>query len=647
MKFSTIRKTIFTLLLLALLGGNATANEALFKEAKGLQHEGKYDEAIGVYKQLLAQPVKVEELTDEQLFYYTEALVQLMNTYQSKGEVEACIVALHEVYNTSALLQEECLRDYYSVLGYALSRTESMSEAEDMMLRVFTLPLYRSTPERYFRDYAYAAAVFYGNPNYQREVISWCKEALTQAELNKNSSGAQWVEAMLGLLYKRSGYLNEALELLNNSKSEAEQKGDYLGVLNSLHALTDLFLFWDIPEYANQYATEAVRIERSLTTKNPMVSAQTYINKGRTLQQLGEIDSVPHYAEEARQICQTLPYNSGMVDVDLLLGSYLIQKSGDSLRLGIEDLEQVAQQGTTTNRAQAYHLLAQTYLKTLDRESAEVMLDSLHTLLTLSDTPINIGIDYEPIINHYIATNNHRGVEQYARLMLQEQEAFDERSLKYNLVESIVKMQSEQKSQELNMVQLQLINQRLWVSISLAIAIISVAIIVIILLLYRKRSKKEIKRVNERFAELSEELNKSNTEKEKITQEIKEFLMDNDNRQELETITPFILKESGETKFRQCFELLYPLFLPRLREKVPSITRREELLSMLILLKQNNKEIAELLAIAPRSVLMLRHRFRQKIGMNTEYSLEYFIEELLDVAHSVETTPEESSNSNE
>jgi FixJ family two-component response regulator len=68
---------------------------------------------------------------------------------------------------------------------------------------------------------------------------------------------------------------------------------------------------------------------------------------------------------------------------------------------------------------------------------------------------------------------------------------------------------------------------------------------------------------------------------------------------------------------------------------------------MLILLKQNNKEIAELLAIAPRSVLMLRHRFRQKIGMNTEYSLEYFIEELLDVAHSSETTPEESSNSNE
>ena len=52
-----------------------------------------------------------------------------------------------------------------------------------------------------------------------------------------------------------------------------------------------------------------------------------------------------------------------------------------------------------------------------------------------------------------------------------------------------------------------------------------------------------------------------------------------------------------------------------------------ELLSMLIVLKQDNKEIADLFAVAPRSVLMLRHRFRQKIGMTTEKSLEEFIEE--------------------
>ena len=62
---------------------------------------------------------------------------------------------------------------------------------------------------------------------------------------------------------------------------------------------------------------------------------------------------------------------------------------------------------------------------------------------------------------------------------------------------------------------------------------------------------------------------------------------------------------------------------------MPNVTQREELLSMLIVLKQDNRRIAELLAIAPRSVLMLRHRFRQKIGMDTELSLESVIEGLL------------------
>ena len=138
-----------------------------------------------------------------------------------------------------------------------------------------------------------------------------------------------------------------------------------------------------------------------------------------------------------------------------------------------------------------------------------------------------------------------------------------------------------------------------------------------------------MRHADENIASMVQKLNQLNQEKESITQKVNEFLNNKDKRRELETLTPFILKEDGELKFRECFELLYPLFLHRLREKVPSITRREELLSMLIVLKQDNKQIAELLAIAPRSVLMLRHRFRQKIGMNTEFSLEHFIEDLL------------------
>ena len=610
------------------------ANNNLYKQARTLLQNGNYEEAIVAFKSYLLLPIHENDFSNEQMLMYTDALMQLMNTYQSKGEPEVCITTLQEIYKSSPILQKLYLRDYYSVMGYALSRTENMKEAEETMLKAFTIPLHQATPERYFRDYAYAAAVFYSNPDYQSEVIDWCQEALLQAELCKNTSGKQWVMAMLGSLYKRNGHINKAFELIQQSKEEAQGKNDDLGVLNSLHKLVDLFLYWDVPEYANLYASEAILVEKNMEMENPMVSAQTYINKGWALHQLGETDSIPFYTEKARKLCQLLPYNSGMVDVNLLYGTYLTERGKDSFQEGIQELQQVTRNGTVVNRAKAYHQLAQTYLKHEYLEMAECMLDSMYTLLNPNNSPIYIHVDYQPILNHFLKSKNQQKADQYIRMMLQEQEAFKEKRLNFNLIETIVDLQTDQQRQELKIAQLGQTNQRLWFLIVIVLSVITIAIIVSLLIFQKKQHKIQMKQADDKFASLVQKLNQSNTEKERIAQEICELLNDKDKRQELETITPSMLQKSGESKFRQCFELLYPLFLPRLREKVPSITRREELLSMLIVLKQDNKEIAELLAIAPRSVLMLRHRFRQKIGMTADNSLENFIEDLLEVQNS-------------
>lgn len=622
-------KKIALLLVFSLTSYIGFADDNLYREARVFQRGGQYDEAIDAFKTYLMQPANEDSLTKQQIIIYTEALVQLMNTFQSKGEPEACICTLKEVFEASPILQKQCLRDYYSVLGYALSRTEKMKEAEDTMLKVFTIPLHHPTPERYFRDYAYAAAVFYSNPQYQKEVIEWCEEALHQVELCKNTSGKQWVSAMLGSLYKRNGNINKALELFQQSKVEAEERADDLGLINSLHSLIDLFLYWDVPEYANLYASEAIEVERNMTTQNPMISAQTYINKGRALLQLGERDSVIFYTEKARDLCQQLPYNSGMVDVDLLHGIYLTDMGDDSTHLGIQILQEVTMLGTDVNRAKAYHQLAKTYLRDSEESMAELMLDSMYMLLSQNDTPIYIHLDYESILNHYLKTNNKQKIEQYTRMMLQEDQAQRERRLHYNLVEAIVDSQTEQQRRELQFSQLKQANQHLVFVICIVLFVFTTSLIIALLFYQRRVHKKDIQQADDKLATLSQELMQTNVEKEEISQKVDEIMDDINSRQALETLTPSLLQKKGEPKFRQRFELLYPLFLPRLRERIPTITRREELLSMLIVLKQDNKEIAELLAIAPRSVLMLRHRFRQKIGIDTEHSLESFIEDTL------------------
>ena len=321
MRFPIYRKIMLFISIIMLAAPVCSANNELYKKARTLHRNGQLDEAIDAYTSYLTKPA--EENID--LAMYTDALVQLMNTFQSKGDPEGCISALQEVFESSPTLQNEYLRDFYSVMGYALSRTEKMKQAEETTLKALTLPLHNATPERYFRDYAYAAAVFYSNPDYQNEVIDWCQEALVQAKSCMNTSGQQWVMSMLGSLYKRTGNLNGALELFQRSIEESRSREDNLGVLNSLSSLIDLFLYWNLPEYADMYASEAVSLDKLISNKNPMVSAQVYINKGRALHQLGLTDSIPIYIEHARELCETLPYNSGMVDINLLNGIYLTE----------------------------------------------------------------------------------------------------------------------------------------------------------------------------------------------------------------------------------------------------------------------------------------------------------------------------------
>ena len=123
------------LLTFILICSTGFANENIFRQARTLQHDGKYNEAIDTYKSYLLQPTNADDLDKQQLLTYTEALMQLMNTYQSKGEPEACVLTLQELFDASPILQKECLRDYYSVMGYALSRTEKMREAEETILK--------------------------------------------------------------------------------------------------------------------------------------------------------------------------------------------------------------------------------------------------------------------------------------------------------------------------------------------------------------------------------------------------------------------------------------------------------------------------------------------------------------------------------
>ncbi|MGL5703784.1 MAG: helix-turn-helix transcriptional regulator [Tannerellaceae bacterium] len=596
-----------------------------------MQKSQSYPEAIDAFKACLTFNSNDEDIQKQLEPIVVNAMIQMLNSYQSEGSPDDCIDYFYYLTeNPPSLIQQYCMRDVFSLLGYALSRTERMSEAEELTLKALDMPIFNPTPQRLFRHYAYAAAVFFSNPDKQEDVIKWCNLAIEQANLSETPTSVQWITSMLGNLYKRTGKINEATDLLLQSVQEARKQKDLLGEANAYNALAELYLYWDLPQYANAYTTLAVQ---NVTHKhdNPMCAGVAYTTKGKVMKQLGYADSTFHFLEKADSCCKELPYNSGLVDIDFLWGAFIIKHSNtvDSITKGIEKLERVATQATPAHRAKAFHQLARGYFKLKQQQQGEAMLDSMYQLLNQSASPIYIEGAYTDALTHYIQKQEDQKIIQYATALLNEIDFRLDKQNAKKLAETIVKFQTEKKEQQLLLAQVELENKNLHIRLYL-IAAFALIILTLAFFFYKRRMYLMRQQLMEqRLTAMLDNLEKVNQHSVQVEQQLSDILTEKDSRKEIEAVTPGLLKEKGEPKFRQRFEQLHPRFLPALKERIPNIGRKEELLSMLIVLEQDNHQIAALMGIAHSSVNMARYRLRQKFGLDKEESLDDVIKSML------------------
>lgn len=84
----------------------------------------------------------------------------------------------------------------------------------------------------------------------------------------------------------------------------------------------------------------------------------------------------------------------------------------------------------------------------------------------------------------------------------------------------------------------------------------------------------------------------------------------------MECLQPRLLTSQEEEQFRSTFAGLYPSALNRLRSFCPKVTRTDELMCMLIVLKQTNDEMARTLGISRSSITQSRYRLRTKMNLS-------------------------------
>ena len=612
----------------------------LFQQGRRQQRARDFETALQTFRQCVRFDSSDPKTAAELYPIVDEALLQLMNTYQSAGQPEACADTLAALCARPTGLIHRYLRsDLYSLLGYALSRTERMAEAELWTDSALAVPQYQPTPQRIFRQYAYAAAVFFSNPQRQEEVIDYCRKALEQANNAPNVSGGGFVASMLGTLYKRVGKVNEAVNLFMKSIEKSKEHRDTLSYISICQSMADLCLYWDLPDYAGIYASYAIEAQTRFTAISPMMKAQSFFLKGQSF--IAEHDSALHYFYEGERICRPLPYNAGQVDADLLIGGRLVlaSHSPDSIHEGKQRLWEVTRHGTTVNRAQAYYWLAKCLLQQGDSRQAESLLDSMYRLLNSSPAPVFLKEANKVALEHFLQTGDDEQIRRYAAALLQEQRQDSEALPSQEMAGDILRIVNAQRERE-HQLQQELAERKAQIGSILTITLF----ITIILLTILFRRKYQIQRLQQQALEarlnaLIEKVEQEHRLSQQATAPTASAVPtgptttgtdDGSTRPDVEeSAIPSVFKTEGERFFRQRFTQLYPNFLFNLRRTVPNINPREELLCMLIVLEQSIDQTSSILGIARTSVTQARYRLRIKMSLGRNDSLDAVVKSLV------------------
>ena len=644
---STIRNIYSWILLLIVLclstacKHNAASQDksvqSLFEKGCAAQGAGNNLQAIQLFQKCQQQCIKAQQSShsdapnDSVADIFSRSLVQLLNAYQSEGKADECVSYFQrlkqQTVNTPNPLLSTAQRDVYIVYAYALSRTEATDLAAHVADTALQMELYDPTPDRLMRDYSYASAIYFCQPDHQKQMVEVGEKALEELKQCQNKRSGQWVINMLGTHYQRIGEVEKAISLYERGYNIAEEAHDTIGMVNVVTSLANYMLDWGLVDEANTYSSKAVNLLSNLHESNPMVATQAYIAHAKVMKLKGDDEKALQMLYSAAQSSVPLPYNSGKSDIDLSMGQLMTEEHSPNADYpnGINRLRRAAQDGTCGIRARAYFKLAKLADKRGEAHACETYLDSMYVQCLQYESPLQLVNAYQFAIDFYLRIDNAEKVKAYASLLNKQQTEQKNMAATRALIQSLVHMKTKDTQHQL--AQERHDAQSLFLTLGLCL-LLAAALLGWGIVKYRRTSKKNKLLRSNLEAVRTDLANQQQTEvvtdvrsREKESEVHKEALQN--------IVVADIMRDKGEDYFRKMFVRAYPRFLPTLRQEIANLTPKEEILCMLMALNKSNQEIRDILHIERRSVNMAKYRIRRKVNLPKEESLEEHILSLL------------------
>ena len=253
---------------------------------------------------------------------------------------------------------------------------------------------------------------------------------------------------------------------------------------------------------------------------------------------------------------------------------------------------------------------------------------------------------------HYEAKGELEKALQYQKRLVSLKDSLLRADKSRALEELEVRYSSEQKQQEIELLQRdKKISANRW--LTLALGLIAVIIIAVLIIDGQRRRMVQDSQLHQTKNDLVEaELKNTKLElsynQNKLAVYMENLLRKNDMVQDLEErLRTFnegknndrpeakklfnelansrILTEEDWLQFRDLFNQAHEGFIPKLLEKYPDLTAAEQRLFLLMRLELPTKEIAMILGVSPESVKKGRYRLKRKLSLEDPNSLQKFI----------------------
>lgn len=563
------------------------------------------------------------------------AMVQLLNSYQAAGKADECISAfgrLRKMAREKETVLHTYARDIQVIYAYSLSRTDREKEAVKAMDVALRMQLHNATPDKLFRDYAYAAAVYYCVPEENDKVFAYGHKALQQAKLMQKKVGVQWLVALMGSLYQRTGDVYRAIEMYQEGIAIAENTQDTLSMVDLHKSLANFLLSWDMKDEAENHSQISVRLLDSLSVSNPMVATTAYVTRAKVAIAQHQQQQALQYLRLARKESKDMPYNSGPSDVDVMEGSLLLLHPKRFVE-GLNMLKKAARHATYGIQASAYLELAKFYIAKGYVKHGEVALDSMYAIYSMPEHPL---VDEEACgfaVSHYLNTNNAEKVMQYAKLIDQQKASGQDREMLKKTTRSLVKLETAQKNEQLREQAAKMRHRTLFYIVSILLVLLLLVAAVGVFVKKRKMYKRERRMMGELLDTTQKDLERKTRDNRKIEKMLRVLERPVEEKVKMGVNISEILAEKGEEQFRKFFNRSYPYFLPMLQQKaLQALTAKEVVGCMLMALKKDNAEIADMLHVARKSVNMSKYRIRKKFELQEGVTLEDYIVKILEEA---------------